>query len=195
MARPKKNIPVDVTDKLNANERSSKSKIDVGVPLPGGKRLSLDSFIGHDFRPERRESVFTAALKYIRNPNSSSKYVWKNCREGHNHELMQGLRMGYYKPITVDDMIDEIDVPIGQVKLPSNDDSAGFVQAVRLRDLVLVEVTKEKVDRQYTAREYEAAARTVPSAVRAKFEGELGNLANGLVSVEAEERDVDLSKF
>jgi hypothetical protein len=196
MARPRKNLPSDVTDTLNKQERASKGKKPTaGVPLPGGKRMALGDFIGHEFRPERRTSVFTDAIKYLKHQDPDCMYVWKNAAKGHNHELMQGIRMGYYRPITVDDMVDEIDVPIGSLTLPSRDNSAGECQAVVLRDLVLVEVRADKASSQYKSREYEAAARTVPSSVRAQFEGQLGNLADGLVGFEAEENDVDLTKF
>ena len=190
------------TDKQNVNElnaiarrvdsQKEAAKVSLGmVAVTGGYRISIEDLVGADLRPEWIivKSPFANERDLLKQPNPDCQYVWRvfdrNSRiKGditRSDALFQGIRKGWYRLVQVDELKDEVDIPYSSVDLfngrdPGNDD------AVVLKGLVLVELTKQAYDYEYRQRVLQAAMNSDPNVGLSILQNSMANL--GVKNVE-----------
>lgn len=174
MAKNKLGVPADIAAQLNALEKSQKKNQtdSLGmVAVSGGRQISIEELVGSEIRPDNLffHSDFTDVVKYLKKPNPDCMYVWKifDRKNGiksdgyRSDSLYQGIRSGAYRPVSIDELVDDANLPISSVEMFA-DSASGQVEAVVMKGLVLVEVQPRAVNEEYRQRELIAALRSNP---------------------------------
>lgn len=189
MARSKRGVPGDLAEQLNQAEKEQHAKRNgesLGmVAISGGKEISIEDLVGADIRPDNLyfHSNFTEIEKHLKNPNPDCKYVWKvyDRKNGvksdayRSDSLYQGIRSGAYRPVSVDELVKDVNLPISSISM-YQDDVAGDVEAVVLKGLVLVEVQPGAAKEEYKQRELVAAMRANPRLGENLMRSSLANM-------------------
>ena len=176
---------------LNAIDRritsqKEKAKTSLGmVSVSGGYQISIEELVGADLRPEWIfvKSPFANERDLLKEPNPDCQYVWRvfdrNSRiKGdvtRSDALFQGIRKGWYRLVQVDELKDEVDIPYSSVDLFNGRDP-GNGDAVVLKGLVLVELSKQAYDFEYRQRVLQAAMNSDPAVGLNILQNSMANL-------------------
>ena len=176
---------------LNAIDRritsqKEKAKTSLGmVSVSGGYQISIEELVGADLRPEWIfvKSPFANERDLLKEPNPDCHYVWRvfdrNSRiKGdvtRSDALFQGIRKGWYRLVQVDELKDEVDIPYSSVDLFNGRDP-GNGDAVVLKGLVLVELSKQAYDFEYRQRVLQAAMNSDPAVGLNILQNSMANL-------------------
>lgn len=170
--------------RLSAQKETAKSSLGM-VAVSGGYQISVEELVGADLRPEWIvvDSPFANERDLLENPDPDCHYVWRvfdrssriKSDIARSDALFQGIRKGWYRLVQVSELKSDVDIPYSSVDLfngrdPGNDD------AIVLKGLVLVELTKTAYDYEYRQRVLQAAMNSDPKVGLNILQSSMANL-------------------
>lgn len=140
------------------------------VALPNGRFADYNSLVDQTYIPQDHTSIFADPKKFMKSPRSDCMYSWVDFKK--EAAVMGKIRSGAYRPVTIDEVIDDTDIPLFTQKMTGLD-------LVAVYDVALMEVQPRAVAEMYKWREKLAIDRTVNNVTFQQFKNNLDRMTNG----------------
>lgn len=172
-------IPGKTQHELMANKQNAANKTTQGtrVALPNGRFADYNSLVDQTYIPQDHTSIFADPKKFMKNPRPDCIYSWVDYKK--EASVMGKIRSGAYRPVELDEVYDDKDMPIFTHKMPGTD-------VVAVYDVALMEVQPRAVAEMYKWREKLAIDRTVNNIPFQQFQSNLARMTNGGAIAECE---------
>lgn len=171
--------------RLSAQKQLKEAGNQALVAVSGGYQITLTELVGADLRPEwvYTNSPFANAADLLQQPDPECHYVWRvfdrssrvRMDSMRSDSLYQGIRKGWYRPVQVSELREDVDVPYSATDLFHGKDP-GNDEAVVLKGLVLIELTKQAYDYEYRQRVLQAAMNADPNVGLSILQNSMANL-------------------
>ena len=157
-------------------------------PMPNGDFGFLDEdeeYLAHAYQSGKHMSTLSNAKGLLENPREDCVYVWaaRLTPRGDkaNPQTVAQVRAGRYRPVTAEELRENIDTPVERFRI------AGFEDVVGIVDVVLMEVNPQAQRELYKWRTMLAKTRTnrwqAFGDLKSKVEAASGGLASASLEV------------
>ena len=154
-----------MSSKINkANQTNSGTR----VALPNGRFADYNNLVDQTYIPQDHTSIFADPKKFMRNPRPDCMYSWVDYKK--EASVMGKIRSGAYRPVLIDEVIDDTDIPLYTQKMTGLD-------LVAVYDVALMEVQPRAVAEMYKWREKLAIDRTVNNVSFQQFQNNMQRAA------------------
>lgn len=147
------------------------------IALPNGRFADYNSLVDQTYIPQDHTSIFADPKKFMKNPRPDCMYSWVDYKK--EASVMGKIRSGAYRPVEIDEVIDDSDIPLFTQKMTGLD-------LVAVYDVALMEVQPRAVAEMYKWREKLAIDRTVSNMPFQQFKNNLERMTHGGVIGECE---------
>lgn len=165
-------IPGATQHELMARKQNAANKTTGGtrVALPNGRFADYNSLVDQTYIPQDHTSIFADPKKFMKNPRPDCMYSWVDFKK--EAAVMGKIRSGAYRPVEIDEVIDDTDIPLFTQKMTGLD-------LVAVYDVALMEVQPRAVAEMYKWREKLAIDRTVNNVTFQQFKSNIERMTNG----------------
>ena len=150
-----------MSNTLNDANKASKTR---KIPLPNGKFADYSSLVDQTYIAQDHSSIFADPKKFMKNPRSDCVYAWVDYKK--EAAVMGKIRSGAYRPVELEEVYDDKDIPLFTHKLTG-------LNVVAVYDVALMEVQPRAVAEMYKWREKLAIDRTVNNVTFQQFQSNL----------------------
>ncbi len=161
--------------KMNAANKTTPSG--TRVALPNGRFADYNSLVDQTYIPQDHTSIFADPKKFMKSPRPDCMYSWVDYKK--EAAVMGKIRSGAYRPVELEEVIDDSDIPLFTHKMPG-------LEVVCVYDVALMEVQPRAVAEMYKWREKLAIDRTVNNVTFQQFRSTLDRMTNGGAVAECE---------
>lgn len=165
-------IPAKTQHELMAQKQNAANKPsgEVRVALPNGRFADYNSLVDQTYIPNDHTCIFADPKKFMKSPRPDCIYSWVDYKK--EASVLGKIRSGAYRPVEMDEMQDDRDIPMATHKLCG-------AEIVVVYDVALMEVQPRAVAEMYKWREKLAIDRTVNNAPFQQFQSNLESATRG----------------
>jgi len=175
-------IPSNAERMSNSLNQANAQKKPRQIPLPNGKFADYNSLVDQTYIPQDHTSIFADPKKFMKNPRPDCIYSWVDYKK--EAAVMGKIRSGAYRPVELEEVYDDKDIPLFTHKLTG-------LNVVAVYDVALMEVQPRAVAEMYKWREKLAIDRTVNNTSFAQFQNNLQRMAGDGVIASFEVNDLN----
>jgi hypothetical protein len=157
------------------------------VVFPNGRKVKIsDLNLDHEYLAGDHKSIFADTAKYMKDPLPGAMYVWA---KKDDPLAAAKVRSHLYRRVELDELKDDIDLPISQYELVTHK-NAGKKAYAQMFDVQLMEVTPEAVKRLYKLPAAQAIMKQAGGAPFERLKDQVKELTRGQASVEYTRKEV-----
>jgi hypothetical protein len=174
--------------KLTATPEQINQKAEDGyVVFPNGRKVRIsDLNLDHEYLSGDHSSIFADTAKFLKDPMPGAMYVWA---KKDDPQAAAKVRSHLYRRVELDELKDDIDLPIAQYELTTHK-NAGKKAYAQMFDVQLMEVTPEAVKRLYKLPAAQAIMKQAGHAPFNALREQVKEMTKGQASVEMTRKEV-----
>lgn len=166
----------------------SEGVVDGEVVFPNGRRMKVsDLNLDHEYLSGDHSSIFADTAKYLRDPIPGAMYVWAKANDPN---ALSKVRQHLYRRVELDELKDDVDLPISAVEQLSTHKTAGQKHYVQMYDVQLMEVPPEAVKRLYKLPAAQAIMKAAGNLPFDQLKRQMGEMSKGGVQLEYTRKEV-----
>lgn len=173
---------------LQAQAETASRASDGYVYYPnGGRRKVSDLNLDHEYTSGDHSSIFVDTAKYLKSPLPGAMYVWAKANDPN---ALGKVRQHLYRRVELDELKDDVDLPISAVEAMTTHANAGKKQYVQMYDVQLMEVPPEAVRKLYHLPAAQAIMKAAGNLPFDQLKQQVSDMTRGQASIEYTRREV-----
>lgn len=158
------------------------------VVFPNGRKVKVaDLNLDHEYLSGDHSSIFADTSKFLKNPMPGAMYVWAKANDP---RALAKVRAHQYRRVELDELLDDIDLPISAVEALTTHKNAGAKKYVQMFDVQLMEVPPEAVKRLYKLPAAHAIMKAAGNLPFDALKNRVEELTRGQATVEVTRKEV-----